>query len=68
MWDVWNAKLARAKADDALVADETLLEALEAVSAYDGTRVIFPVGPLVLEFDPFAAMRLNEDAFQVWDR
>ena len=33
VWDEWNAKSARAKADDALVVDEAMLEALEAVSA-----------------------------------
>ena len=31
VWDEWNAKSARAKADDALVVDEAMLEALEAV-------------------------------------
>ena len=27
----------------------------------------FPMGPLALEFDQFAAMRLNEPAFHTWD-
>ena len=67
VWDEWNAKSARAKADDASVADESLLEALEAVSAWDRARVTFPMGPLALEFDRFAAMRLNEHAFHTWD-
>ncbi len=67
VWDAWNAKSARAKADDALVADEAVLEALEAVRAEDRTRVTFPMGPLALEFDQFAAMRLNEHAFHTWD-
>jgi len=67
VWDEWNAKSARAKADDALVADEAVLEALEAVSAQDRARVTFPMGPLALEFDQFAAMRLNEHAFHTWD-
>jgi hypothetical protein len=48
VWDERNAKLARAEADDALVADEAVLE---AAKAYDGTRVTFPMGPLALEFD-----------------
>ncbi len=65
MWDIWNAKLARTKADDALVADETVLEALKAMSTHDGTRTTFPMGPLALEFHPFAAVRFNEHAFQV---
>jgi len=67
VWDEWNAKSARAKADGALVADEAVLEALEAVSAEDRARLTFPMGPLALEFDQFAAMRLNEHAFHTWD-
>jgi len=67
VWDEWDAKSARAKADDALVADEAVLEALEAVSPEDRTRLTFPMGPLALEFDQFAAMRLNEHAFHTWD-
>ncbi len=31
VWDEWNAKTPRAQADDALVADEALMEAFEAV-------------------------------------
>jgi uncharacterized protein (TIGR03083 family) len=31
VWDEWNAKSSRSKADDALVADQGLLEALDAV-------------------------------------
>ena len=30
VWDDWNAKIPRAQADDALAADEAVLEALEA--------------------------------------
>ncbi len=67
VWDGWNAKPARAKADDALVADEAVLEALEAVNAEDRARVTFPMGPLAMEFDQFAAMRLNEHALHTWD-
>src|ERR1700722_7781119 len=31
VWDEWNAKTPRAQADDALVADQAVLEALEDV-------------------------------------
>ncbi len=44
VWEEWNAKSARAKADDALVADEAVLEALEAVSAQDRARADLPDG------------------------
>jgi len=45
VWDEWEAKSARAKADDALVADEAVLDALEAVSPEDRSRLTFPIGP-----------------------
>ena len=67
VWDEWNAKTARAKADDALVADEAVTEALEAVSPEDRARTAFPMGPLSLDFDHAAAMRLNEHALHTWD-
>jgi uncharacterized protein (TIGR03083 family) len=67
VWDEWNAKSPRAKADDALVADEELLVALEAVRDADRARLEFAMGPLTLDFDHFAALRLNEHAFHTWD-
>ena len=67
VWDEWNAKSARARADDALVADESVLEALESVSPADRARLRFPMGPLSLRFDEFTALRLNEHAFHTWD-
>jgi uncharacterized protein (TIGR03083 family) len=67
VWDEWNAKSPRAQADDALDADEDVLAALEAVSDADRARVEFAMGPLSLDFDHFAALRLNEHAFHTWD-
>jgi uncharacterized protein (TIGR03083 family) len=67
VWDEWNAKAPRAQADDALVADEELLAALEAVRDTDRARLEFAMGPLTLDFDHFAALRLNEHAFHTWD-
>jgi len=67
VWDEWNAKSPRARADDALVADEGVLEALESVSREDRARLRFPMGPLSLGFDEFTALRLNEHAFHTWD-
>jgi uncharacterized protein (TIGR03083 family) len=67
VWDEWNKKSARVKADDALVTDEAVTEALEAVSPGDRTRVAFPMGPITLDFDHAVAMRLNEHAFHTWD-
>ncbi len=67
VWDEWNAKSPRAKADDALVADESVLEALESVSQEDRLRLRFAMGPLSFGFDEFTALRLNEHAFHTWD-
>ena len=67
VWEEWNAKSPRAKADDALVADESVLETLESVTAADRDRLSFPVGPLNLGFDEFAGLRLNEHVLHTWD-
>jgi uncharacterized protein (TIGR03083 family) len=67
VWAEWDAKTSRAKADDALGADEGILEALEAVNDAERARLDFPMGPLTLDFDQFVGMRLNEHAFHTWD-
>ena len=67
VWDDWNAKIPRAQADDALVADLAVLEALEDVSEADRAGLVFSMGPLSLGFNEFAGLRLNEHAFHTWD-
>jgi uncharacterized protein (TIGR03083 family) len=67
VWDVWNAKSSRSKADDALVADQGLLEALDAVGGADRARVTFPFGPLTVSFDQAVGFRLNEHVLHTWD-
>jgi uncharacterized protein (TIGR03083 family) len=67
VWDEWNAKTPRAQADEALVADEALLESLEAVSGAERDRLTLPMGPVSLGFDEFVGLRLNEHAFHTWD-
>lgn len=67
VWDDWNAKTPRAQADDALVADEAVLEALEDVSEVERSELTFAMGPLGLGFNQFAGLRLNEHAFHTWD-
>jgi uncharacterized protein (TIGR03083 family) len=67
VWDEWNAKTPRAQADDALVADEAVLEALEDVSEAERAELTFAMGPLSLGFNEFAGLRLNEHAFHTWD-
>ena len=67
VWDDWNAKTPRAQVDDALVADEAVLEALEDVSEVERSELTFAMGPLSLGFNEFAGLRLNEHAFHTWD-
>ncbi len=67
VWDAWNAKTSRAKADDALAADEGLLEAFESVSGADRARLDFPFGPVRVGFDAAVGLRLNEHALHTWD-
>jgi uncharacterized protein (TIGR03083 family) len=67
IWDEWNAKPSRTRADDALIEDERSLELLEGVSADERGRLTFPMGPLTLTFDELVGTRLNEHAFHTWD-
>ena len=67
VWDDWNAKTPRSQADDALVADEAVLEALEDVSEVERSELTFAMGPLSLGFNEFAGLRLNEHVFHTWD-
>jgi len=67
VWDEWNAKTPRAQADDALVADEALMEAFEEVDDSERERLTFPMGPLTLGFDELVGLRLNEHTFHSWD-
>ncbi len=67
VWETWNAKAARAKAGDALVADRDLLERVESLSDEARSIFRFTMGPLELPFDGFVGMRLNEHALHTWD-
>ncbi|MGP8058183.1 MAG: maleylpyruvate isomerase family mycothiol-dependent enzyme [Acidimicrobiales bacterium] len=67
VWDSWNAKSARAKADDALLVDRGLLERIESLSDEARSSLRFSMGPLELLFDGFVGMRLNEHALHTWD-
>jgi uncharacterized protein (TIGR03083 family) len=67
VWDEWNAKSPRAKADDALVEDERLDRAFAAVDEAERSRLEFPFGPISVTFETAAALRLNEHALHTWD-
>ena len=67
VWDKWNAKPPRARADDALAADTALLSAFEALPEPDRARTRVAMGPFTLDFEEFVAARLNEHALHTWD-
>jgi uncharacterized protein (TIGR03083 family) len=67
VWDTWNAKSPRSKADDALDVDRALLERIESVTDAERSRFQFVMGPMNLDFESFVGMRLNEHAFHTWD-
>ncbi len=67
VWDEWNAKSPRRQVDDALVADEALLHALEDVDTADRERATFAMGPLTMSFAEFSGARLSEHTLHTWD-
>jgi uncharacterized protein (TIGR03083 family) len=67
VWDEWNAKSARAKANDAVAADAEMMSALEATHPDDRARFKIAMGPLELDWDAFLGMRLNEHLIHEWD-
>ncbi len=67
IWGEWNAKPPLAQRDDALAADVTLLDGLDATTAEQRSAFTSRLGPMTLDFERFVAMRLNEHAFHTWD-
>jgi uncharacterized protein (TIGR03083 family) len=67
VWDVWNAKSPRAKTDDALVADRSLVERIESLTDAETSGIEFSIGPMKFDFTGFIALRLNEHVLHTWD-
>jgi uncharacterized protein (TIGR03083 family) len=67
VWEAWNAKPDRTKADDALIADRHLVERLDALTDSERSRFRFAMGPLTFDLAGFVGLRLNEHAFHTWD-
>ena len=67
VWDEWNAKAPSDQVDDALVADEMLLLALEGLNPEEKSAFHFSMGPFELDFEGFVGLRLNEQALHTWD-
>jgi len=53
--------------DDALAADDALLQALDAVTEDERAGLRFSMGPMSLGFNDLFGLRLNEHAFHTWD-
>lgn len=67
VWDRWNAKTPREKADDGLAADRALLEQLGSVTDEQRSNAQFAMGPLTMDFAGYLGLRLNEHAVHTWD-
>jgi len=67
VWDAWNAKSPRAKADDALVSDRALLDALLHATADERAGFRFSMGPMQFDFGQLVGLRLNEHTLHTWD-
>ncbi len=67
VWDAWNAKSARAMADDALISDAALVERLEGLSDGDLAGFRFRLGPREFDGHGMIGLRLNEHTFHTWD-
>ena len=69
VWNEWNAKSPRERADDFLAADAALVEAYEALDADQRESLRIDVGflPAPIDVATAARMRLNEQALHSWD-
>jgi uncharacterized protein (TIGR03083 family) len=67
VWEEWNAKSLRDKADAALAADRGLVARLEAVAEQERSAFSTSFGPLTVGFDELIAFRLNEHGMHTWD-
>jgi uncharacterized protein (TIGR03083 family) len=67
VWDSWNAKSPRAQAEHVLVADQALIDALDALSQEARESFHFSMGPMNFDFDGFVYLRLNEHVLHLWD-
>jgi len=67
IWDTWNAKSPRQKADDALLSDRAVLEDVEALNDQQRSDFQYALGPMMFGFDEFVGLRLNEHTLHSWD-
>jgi uncharacterized protein (TIGR03083 family) len=67
IWDAWNAKSPEAKAADALAADATFLEELEALGGARLAKFELSIFGMDVDAARLLGMRLGEHALHSWD-
>jgi hypothetical protein len=67
VWDEWNAKSPRHRADDALRADRAFMDRLDELSDDDADRIHITAGPMTFGLVEFIGLRLNEHVLHTWD-
>ena len=67
VWNEWDAKSPEAQWADLPAADEAVIARLLALSPEERARIKVSLGPIELDYDGFAGLRLSEHAFHTWD-
>ncbi len=67
VWSRWDAKSARAKADDGVAAGRAFLDRLLTMPEEERKAFRLDLGPLDLDWDAFLSLRLNEQVLHEWD-
>jgi uncharacterized protein (TIGR03083 family) len=67
IWDEWNAKSPEAMVRDALVADQGVLDRLDALTDEQRADLVISFGPMELDVAAFVGFRVNEHVVHTWD-
>ena len=67
IWDAWNARTPLQQRDDSLVANETLVARIEALSPAEAEAFQLNLFGMDLDLAGFVRMRLSEHAVHTWD-
>jgi uncharacterized protein (TIGR03083 family) len=67
VWDEWNAKSSRRRAEDSLAEDGLLLDRFESLTDEERSRFSLDLGPLTVGAVLLLGMRVGEHAMHTWD-
>ncbi len=67
VWDEWNAKSPRAKAEDCLAADRAFLDRMLGTTDEERAAASLSFGPVSFDFGGIVGLRLNEHVLHTWD-